>query len=277
MILSPFGFSNVELKKIAWLTDLHLDAASPETIEQLSRQLVSLNPDILLIGGDTANGKKSLKYLVLMEQYIKKPLFFVLGNHEFYHYSIAHIRELAGNIFKEVSNLCYLSAVDYHEINEITALIGEDGWCDGQAGDFMNSTVSLHDYKLIDDLKNLRKADLLIKLNHLGLEAADRLEKKLENVFQRYSNIILLTHTPPYQAACIYDKRISNDNWAPHFVCKAMGDSLLKFMNMHPDKTLLVLAGHAHHHADITLLPNLRIIVGESTLGKPQVQAMIQV
>lgn len=279
-MLSIVPFSNTKSKiskTLAWMTDLHLDAAERHVIQQLLYDLAAMKPDIILVGGDTCNGPKALNYLLSISQMTGKDVYFVLGNHEYYHGSIAHIRTLAQRTCRYNSGLHYLTKEPLVELTPTTALIGHDGWSDARAGDFMHSTIALHDYTLIKELKNLDKSKLQAKLHQLGSQAAQDIQKKLEDAFKQYSKIIILTHTPPFQAACIYDKHISDDNWAPHFVCKAMGDALLKIMQSHPEKQAIVFCGHAHHMANISILPNLRVIVGESTLGSPQIQGMIKV
>jgi Icc-related predicted phosphoesterase len=277
LAFSPFGQSDLSsLLKVVWVTDLHLDAAKPDFYQALFKNIETLNPDLILVGGDTANGLKAFQYLLLMQELLQKEIYFVLGNHEFYHHSIFHTRSIATQTAAYNENLHYLTNENLVHLSDSTVLIGHDGWCDARAGNFLTSTVSLHDYHLIKDLKDLSKHKLQMKLHQLGTEAAESLEKKLDEAFKKYSYIVLLTHTPPFQAACIYDKHISDDNWAPHFVCKAMGDMLIKKMNQHPEKYLIALCGHAHHLADISILPNLRVIVGESVLGSPKVQALIQ-
>lgn len=279
-MLNIVPFSSVKnkiTKTLAWLTDLHLDAAQDLIVQRLMDELAALKPDIILIGGDTCNGPKALNCILSISQTTGKDVYFVLGNHEFYHESISHVRELAQHMPNYNSQIHYLTKEHIVELTPTTALIGHDGWSDARAGDFMNSTISLHDYTLIKELKNLTKKKLQLKLHQLGSQAACDIQKKLENAFKQYSQIIILTHTPPFRAACIYDEHESDDNWAPHFVCKAMGDVLFKIMNTHPDKQVIVFCGHSHQMADIAILPNLRVMVGESTLGSPQIQGLISI
>lgn len=259
------------------MTDLHLDAAERPVIEKLLTDLVALDPDIILVGGDTCNGQKALNYLLSISQMTGKEVYFVLGNHEFYHESITDLRELARQTTADSTQIHYLTNEHIIKLTPTTALIGHDGWSDARAGDFMNSTVMLNDYTLIKELKNLTKNKLQMKLHQLGSQAARAIQKKLEDALKQYSNIIILTHTPPFREVCIYENHISDDNWSPHFVCKAMGDALFKIMKAHPDKQVLVICGHAHNRADISILPNLRVMVGESLLGFPQIQGLISV
>lgn len=264
-------------KKIVWLTDLHLDAAKQKDIYQLVHEMNKIQPDLILVGGDTSNGHIALYYLLALSKMTKKDIYFVLGNHEFYHSSIARTRMFAFQTTQCHPHLHYMTKEHLVELNSETVLIGHDGWSDARAGHFMNSTVTLHDYRLIQDLKNLSKPQLQMKLHRLGSQAAIDIEKKLKKCFETYANALILTHTPPFQAACIYNKRISDDNWAPHFVCKVLGDQLVKIMQKHPNHRALVLCGHAHHAADIEVLPNLRVIVGESLLGSPKIQAVLSI
>ena len=239
--------------------------------------LRTLMPDVIMIGGDTSNGYKALNYILSIAHTTEKKVYFVLGNHEFYHGSISQTRKLAFQAAADHEGLHYLTKEKIIGLNSTTALIGHDGWCDARAGDFMHSTISLHDYTLIKELKNLSKNKLKVKLHQLGTQAALNIQKKLETAFKTYSNVIILTHTPPFQASCVYDKHISDDNWAPHFVCKAIGDMLLEVMSAHPEKQVMVFCGHAHQMTDISLLPNLRVMVGESILGAPRIQALISI
>lgn len=78
-------------------------------------------------------------------------------------------------------------------------------------------------------------------------------------------------HAPPFRGACIYEGKVTSDNWAPHFVCRSMGDMLLEEMTRHPDKRCLVLAGHSHHAADISPVANLRVVVSASDYQSPSI------
>jgi len=112
-------------------------------------------------------------------------------------------------------------------------------------------------------------------LNQLGREAAELLQVRLERVFQRQDRALLLTHTPPFREVCRGKDHIADDEWAPHFVCQEVGDALVETMKARPEKSLLVLAGHAHCWADEQMLPNLRAITGGCELGAPRVEATI--
>jgi len=264
-------------KRIVWLTDIHLDAAAKERSRDFFELIGSFDPDVILVGGDISNGANSLVHLRHLAHLLEKPFYFVLGNHDFYYGSIQEIRELARQVSHEYVPVHYLPEEGVVEIGHSVALIGHDGWADGRAGDFLNSTVLLNDYLLIKELSDLDPAQLLEKLHSLGSEAASYIESALNKALKGYEQVVLLTHAPPFEEACYYEGRQCDANWAPHFVCQAVGEVLEKTMSMHPEKELLVLCGHAHYGVDTHILPNLRVLTGHSELGFPTVQGIIEV
>lgn len=264
-------------RKLAWATDLHLDAADKKNHRLFFESMIQYQPNAILIGGDISNGSNSLIHLKHLAKLLKVPFYFVLGNHDFYYGSIQKIRQMAKQVSKEFQEARYLTDAGVMELTPSTALIGHDGWADGLEGDFLKSTIKLHDYFLIDELKDLSPQALWQRLNQLGAEAAEYLKATLIEALKKYERVILLTHTPPFREACLYQGKISDDNWAPHFVSKRMGEYIREVMLANPDKHLLVLCGHTHSGSDIHILPNLRVLTGQSDLGLPSVQGLVQI
>ncbi len=262
---------------IVWVTDLHLDAANHIRQQAFLDLIATHQPHVLLIGGDIANGRESIIHLERLAHHFQIPCFFVLGNHDYYYESIQQIREKARELCKKYEHLNYLTHCGVTPLSKHTALIGHDGWSDGRAGDFLGSDVMLNDYLLIQELKGLKPKERLEVLNRLGDEAAEHILKTLKEAFQTFDHAILLLHTPPFRKACYYGAHPSDDNWSPHFVCQAVGDAILKEMTNYPDHQLLVLCGHTHTGIDVNILPNLRVLAGESVLGTPSVQGIIYV
>lgn len=264
-------------KHLVWVTDMHLDAASHAYYERFLDLISAHHPDFLLIGGDISNGKGAFLHLEKLAHFFNIPLLFVLGNHDYYYSSIAKTRRLAGDLCNKYSNLHYLTSSEIIPLSENTAIIGHDGWSDGRAGDFLNSTVMLNDYLLIDELSGLSTEERLSVLNELGNEAASSIKQKLEKAFEKYDHVILLTHTPPFIEACYYGEHPSDANWSPHFVCLTLGEVLKESAAAHPDKQLLVLCGHTHTGIDVHIAPNLRVLTGESVLGAPTIQGIVYI
>ncbi len=271
-------FNKTSAKRSAkggWLTDLHLDAADRQAVDRCFDDVAAEKPEALLIGGDIANGTKGLDYLAELHQRFSLPIYFVLGNHDYYYSSIVSVREKIKEKFAQNRFIHYLTESKVIPITESTGLIGHDGWSDAKAGNFSTSTVRLNDYLYINDFIGLSWEQLRLKLNCLGQEAADVLKPKLLEALNAFEQVLIITHVPPFEDVCLYEGQPTDGNWAPHFVCRSMGDMLLEVLSRFPDKEAIVLCGHSHHRAEHLMLPNLRVYAGHSDLGKPGIQGVL--
>lgn len=263
--------------RITWVTDIHLNFVDDEGIERFCREIAATACDGLLIGGDIGEAPSIAPYLEGLAQSLQRPVYFVLGNHDYYHGSIRDVRQWAAAITAQSRWLRWLPAAGVIALTPRTALVGHDGWSDGRLGDFLGSPVRLNDYRLIAELRGLEKPVLLAKLEALGDEAADYLSGILRQALPRFENTIVLTHVPPFRESCVYQGKPGDPNWLPHFTCKAMGDVLETLMGQYPGRQMTVLCGHSHSAAEIEVLPNLRVITGPARYGHPTVAAVFDV
>jgi len=262
--------------RIAWATDIHLDHAGLDAIERFCLDILDAAPDALLLTGDIAEAPTIERYLFMLGECLQRPIYFVLGNHDYYRGSIAKVRSWAARAHEQSPWLRWLPAQDTVALTPNTALIGHDGWSDGRFGDFHESPVMLNDYVHIAELRNLSKPDLLNQLNALGDEAAAHFRTVLAPAATRFSQVILLMHMPPFREACLFRGKPGNAHWLPHFTCKAVGETLVEAMQVQPQCHLQVLCGHTHTAADVRILPNLRVRTGAADYGTPQLQAVFE-
>jgi 3',5'-cyclic AMP phosphodiesterase CpdA len=135
----------------------------------------------------------------------------------------------------------------------------------------MGSRVWMSDFDLIEDLRGLSRQELILKLFHLGREAAQEASVTLAEALARYRKVLMATHYPPFDEACWHEGSISNRNWLPWFTCKAMGDMLLASAEKHPEREILVLCGHTHSPGKVDVAPNLEVWTGGARYGAPEV------
>ena len=268
---------NKAKKRILWLTDIHLNFISQSDKEKFIDLITDQNPDIILLGGDISDTQGLVYDLKLLEKRLKKPIYFVLGNHDFYHSSFNRVHEVITNLAKQSPYLIWLTDSSIIELNQETALIGHDSWADGRNGDYFNSTLMLNDYFFIKELTDLYLDERLKVLNKFGATAAMHFEKQLPIACKSYQQIILLTHVPPFREATWHRGRISDEEALPHFSCKAVGDVLIQVMKDHPECNLTVLCGHTHSSGVSQILPNLLTFTGYSKYRKPQIQKIFQI
>jgi predicted MPP superfamily phosphohydrolase len=242
---------NASLSSRPLATAIHLNFLEPLDRRRFWEEARD-QADAFAISGDIAEGTSIIDILKEMEEVLAKPIYFVLGNHDFYRGSIGKTRVEVAKLAQESEFLTYLTATGVVELSEQTALVGHDGWADARLGDFENSQVFLNDYVAIQELRKwngdfgLDKPALRETLNALGDEAAGHLESALREAVAKYPFVIAVTHVPPFKEAAWYEGRHSDDNYLPHFACKVMGEAMRRVMEDKPESRLLVLCGHTH-------------------------------
>jgi hypothetical protein len=230
----------------------------------------------LLVGGDTGEADSVTVFLAEMEDALCIPIYFVLGNHDFYGGSIEGVRNLVARETASSSRLKWLPASGVIPLTADTALVGHDSWADGRLGDFFRSDVMLNDYLLISELSGLSKGDLYAKLNALGDEAAAFLERRVLEALPKYSTVIVLTHAPPFRESCWHEGRISTDEFLPHFACRVVGERLCAVMAANPGRNMEVLCGHTHSPGFARILDNLVVRTGRAEYGRPGIQEVFE-
>ena len=267
--------------RLAWATDIHLNfvttAARRRFLESIREQA-----DALLVTGDIAESNNLGQTLVVMDV-LGKPIYFVLGNHDFYRGSVSATRLAVAEMIRGSQTMVYLSQAGVVELTPSTALVGHDGWADARLGDFDGSEVILNDFLLIDELRCWKNINTLDKpalrrvLEALGDEAATYLKGVLPSAAERYPHVIVATHVPPFREAAWYQGRPSADDYLPFFSCKAVGDVLVDVARSRPRCQILVLCGHTHGGGELQVLENLRVVTGAAEYDHPRIETVFHV
>jgi 3',5'-cyclic-AMP phosphodiesterase len=267
------------VKSLTWLTDIHLSFLRPPVLEAFLASLAEIKADAFLLGGDIGEAPDVARHLNALDNALQRPVYFVLGNHDFYKGSIVGVRAEVRKLATACPNLDYLCDAGVVALTDESCLVGHDGWGDGRLGTYYRSDVMLNDWGLIGEFGGFDENldERLAKLHALGDVAAVHFRKVLPDTLRRFRNIVVLTHVPPFKEACWHEGAISNDNWLPHFTCKAVGDALAEAMADRPDREMTVLCGHTHGAGEAQVLPNLRVLTGGARYGQPEIQQMLEV
>ena len=263
--------------RLAWLTDIHTEFLNASGWKSLLERLRQLPVDAFLLGGDIATADILDNVLRRLDRELDKPIYFVLGNHDYYFGSIYRVREQVREICKECRNLTYLVDREFIRLTENAALMGHDGWADGREGDYEGSSVMLNDYKLIAELAPYNKAERRQVLEELAAESVEHARRVLPQALDAAQHVLYLTHVPPWRAATWHQGRLSDDEWAPHFCNQMLGRALLEIMAAYPTKRLTVLCGHIHSPGFTTPLPNIEVYTGIAEYGNPTISRIIDV
>lgn len=266
--------------KLVWLTDIHLNFISAKLRANFYDSIAATQCDGILLCGDIAEAPSISAILIEMSAHIGVPIYFVLGNHDYYHGQVDNVRKEMKLSTNAENFLFWLPIAGVQMLTDNTVLLGVDGWADGRYGDFQGSPVSVNDSVLIDDLfqkKVIGKYQLLQKMQELADRDAMKLHDLVLKAIKNYSpkQIIILTHVPPYQEACLYKGKITDNNFLPFFAAKATGDVLTNIAKNNENTNFLVLCGHTHAKAYYQQASNLIVKVGKAEYYTPEIQETI--
>jgi 3',5'-cyclic-AMP phosphodiesterase len=267
------------MKRLVWLTDIHLNFVKPPAIETFCQEIVEQRADALLISGDIGEAPDVAHYLSMLESRLRMPIYFVLGNHDFYRGSITGVREAIKALTARSTSLHWLPQTGMVQLAPGVVLMGHDGWCDGRCGNYSQSRVFhyLNDFRLISDFAGLDRGKCLDKLMELGDEAASYFAQLLPTACDRSRQILVATHVPPFQEAAWYSGGLCDADWMPFFSCEAVGKVLKSAMEAHPECHMTVLCGHTHSGGTVSILPNLQVATGAAEYRFPTVQRILEV
>lgn len=263
--------------RLLWSTDIHLNFVNRDRAQAYCEGLLSKQPDAILLSGDIAEAASIEPWLQFLDDHLHRPLYFVLGNHDYYGGSIAEVRARMSVFPRFSKNLCWLPGAGMVELTPRSCLIGHDGWGDARMGNAETSRILLNDFIHIRELAGLAPSERRRRLQSLGDEAAAHVDHHLRLALERYDVVVTLLHVPPFERACMHDGRFTDADWTPYFGCKAVGDVLLAHMKARRDRRMIVLCGHTHHEATVQVLPNLLVRTGGAEYGLPRLHGLFEI
>lgn len=267
------------MKTYAWLSDTHFNFVSQEKFDQLCTYIKNSDAQALLLTGDIAESHDVVHWLHTLYKTLTLPIYFVLGNHDYYHASLIEVDQQIKQVCSTHTHLHWLDQCKPIKLNHSHALVGVGGWGDAQCGDFMNTPVRLNDHRLITDFKDLPRKTLEQMLQAKGRCMAEQLQQQLLQVVadESIQSIWVATHVPPFKESAWYEGKAGNINWIADFVCVSVGEVLLKFCQTYPQIQCKVFCGHAHSRGHVQMLPNLNVFTASARYKEPQVEQFLSI
>ena len=259
--------------KVAWSSDVHLNFIDQKRAKKWIDEFAGA--DVLLLSGDIAESKDIVDWLRFLAAQFPKDIYFVLGNHDYYHSSIAVVRKAVGELVQSIGNLHYLSQDGPHQLTSKVILLGHDGWGDAKNGDFLQTPIRINDHRLIEELTSLPRPVLQKRLQALGEQAADHIERGLQKAKEKADEIWVLTHVPPFPETCWHNGYAGHKDWIPDFSCQSVGDMLLRFCAENPTKQIKVFCGHGHSPGEVWVRPNLFVRTARAEYKYPILEALM--
>jgi predicted phosphohydrolase len=275
--------------KLDWITDPHLDhmKGAPALIKFVDK-LHHRDSDGLIITGDIGESRTIYEFMGILSGAYQRPIYFVLGNHDYYGNWMKQTRDRVRAVCKSCPPGILNWMSDLTEplmVSQDTAIIGHDGFYDGQCGLGAGSDLGMSDFRMGNGIFDLAEAlafgssHLFDRLLSLAQTSADHLEKTIrKHVRQPIKRVLIITHVPPFHEASYFRGRPSNARSAPYYVNKTMGDMLRRVTAEYPDIAFDVYAGHTHGKKHYQAEDNLNVYVGSARYEQqPQFQTPIEI
>lgn len=275
----------------AWATDIHLDTLGndPVAITDFGKFLVKDAPHGVFLTGDLSNAKNLVYHLSILEKACERPIYFVLGNHDFYGASIEAVRKTMRELTNMSQYLKYLPTTQYVALSPTTALIGHDGWYDGLYGDYKSSRFVMNDWIDIKEFADINSVTrevmgwtprypIIVKqAQALAMEAVRHVHDGIKAAVRYHKTVIVLTHFPPFEESHIHNGRVGDPGAQPWYTSKLMGDLLKQASTAYPKVRFEVFCGHTHGKWDGQIAKNLFCHVGGAEYMHPELQTLITV
>lgn len=264
--------------KLDWITDPHLDHVKDKAeLLKFVEELHARESDALIITGDIAESNTLYDFLGIVSGAYQRPVYFVLGNHDYYgawrQQTHERVRKVCSAVPAGILNWMPDAGVVFLERD--VALVGHDGLYDAREGADADLEMSMWDLFMpqgifdLADALNRSPRCLLEKLQMLADECADHITSVAKEAIGRGAKkVMVLTHVPPFLEASYFRGRPSDMRSRPWYVNKTLGESLLKLAEHHPDVEFVVFAGHTHGRRDVYLRDNLFVRVGAARYGR---------
>lgn len=269
------------MTKYAWATDCHLDFLKNDNkrLIAFAEGLIQQQPTGIFLTGDISVASQLVYHLSAIERVVQRPIYFVLGNHDYYGADIDGVRKAMRELTNVSGFLRYMPVMPYIALTPATAIVGHDCWYDAHLGDWQNSTFGMMDWNAIHDFKqvNGNKATIVSLARKLAHEGVQHVHNGIKSAVRYHKNIIVLTHYPPFAEAHVHEGKRGDDSAMPWYTNKMLGDMLLDASKAFPTHSFTVLAGHTHGKVDIKVTNNLTVHVGGAEHNQPQLQGFIEV
>jgi predicted phosphohydrolase len=263
---------------LLWTTDIHLDFLPvPEGAKMFAQYLAEENPnaEALLITGDISIGSSVVRHLKDIAEVFVKPVYFVLGNHDYYYSSFKEVDQKVRELVAETPNLHLLND-GWHEYHGIP-IVGVGGWYDAYYGNTYTKAHLTDFYEIRELIPGLRYHDLLLQLvrDRAGKET-DQLAKLMKEACETDSDtVIVATHVAPYGDAAWYCGKPSERDMMPWFSSASTGAVLDTYADKYPEKTFVVLCGHCHSSGIYQRRDNMIVYTGRARYRYPDLAGVI--
>jgi len=255
---------------LLWATDTHFDFVKGKRPSFMFGQLIrDENPDAtgLIVTGDITTGSAAGISIENLAKGFERPVYFVLGNHDYYERSWEVVDKVTAQTVEEVDNLHWLDQ-GFHMIADGVALCGGGGWYDAYYGNSMTE-IELMDFVVIRELAHNPRGLILEKCRARAQMQANIMAGQIREAIKVADTIVVATHVSPYQESSWHEGEPSNRDWVPWFSSASTGMMLQELAKQNKDKKFVVLCGHSHSPGIYQHRDNIVVYTGKAVYRFP--------
>lgn len=286
--------------KIGIANDIHLDHIK---YIKLAAEDMSSGLDALVLCGDLSVGKSLGSDLKIFIDSASCPVYFVLGNHDFWGASTSSVWETAKSF---PGSLDHSGVV---KLSDTVGLVGVTGWYDSRAGSVIDNSIIMPEIRTTDlyagvkttvcinpweelehrkRYSHIRSPEVMVEISRINKNFADEqtlmFKPRFEAAMATYDHVIVATHFPPWLDACWGPGGVLTRNshkadldWLPWSCNINLGLYIESVAEEYPSKKVTVLSGHTHSGGTAQIAPNLTAMSGDATYGMPRVDYTLDV
>lgn len=230
--------------KFQVVSDLHLHFGKfdlPET-----------DADVILIAGDIDNGRKATNWLIRQSERLQKPIYFVLGNHEYYGKIYAEQTAL----WREALGKHDVTLLDYRsepyallDCGEIL-LLGDTLWTDFNGNDPASKAIAnyyMNDFHCIMKSPDGFKAEDSLMEHMAALQSF----REVRDDFWKAKCIVMTHHSPSYMSV---HPKFANDRELNGAYCSNLEEVMDEL------RVDLWVHGHTHTPFDYITAGKTRVV-----------------
>ncbi|MEI7902069.1 MAG: metallophosphoesterase [bacterium] len=266
----------VTFGRIAWLSDIHLDFLNADRRKTFFASIVRCGAEGVVISGDISNARFLGQHLVEMADATGLPVWFTLGNHDYYTSTVGQVRQMISELVSRYPLLHWLPAEGVVALREDVALVGVDSWADGRAGSYWESTLELSDHRLIGDLIALDAVDRLKVMQRYADEAEAHLRGSLDAALRQFKTVLIASHVPMFYEACRDPMGgFSDERWLPYFAWHQGGMAIGDILRTHLEGRIIALCGHTHTRIRLKIDERTSIWVATAEYDDPAIEDVL--
>jgi predicted MPP superfamily phosphohydrolase len=210
------------VESLTWLTDLHLEFCSHRTRDRFYHSINQAPGEIVIITGDLSAGPHRLAQYTELAEQIRKPVYFVLGNHDRYGTTFANAEAVVERVTTLFSHMVRLDGSQVIPLNKSVALVGVDGWADGLGGEGPATKARINDFYQILDFATEPEPQVFRQMKERARKYSQALKPSLIKALKQYQTTIIATHVPPYERAAWHE----GPDYQPFFSSPTMGNMI---------------------------------------------------